>query len=165
MEAKLEKARSIQSYQERKAKTIFASQASILIGSREMWRVYNKTGNGDSPQARQRNLFERIKILFGCVPKLSLQNHKLPGMGNGEGLLSRQNRNMITYQVFKGNSLLSDHATVEDLSKYLTAGSKLAFGNRTKTARNPQGKFEDIKEIRAVYKLREGGYVTIIQNT
>lgn len=65
---------------------------------------------------------------------------------------------MKTYQVFKDNCLVGDRVSIEEARKHLTAGSSLISGNKI-------DKISGEIELRSIHKLREGGKVTIIENT
>ena len=60
---------------------------------------------------------------------------------------------MITYQVFKDNNLIGDGVSIEEARKHLTAGAKIISTVKNKGS----------SESKDVFKLREGGKVTIIQ--
>lgn len=60
---------------------------------------------------------------------------------------------MTTYQLFKDDKLQGDKLTIEQCREYLTAGANQISGTN-----------EGQNEIKSVYKLREGGKITMIQN-
>lgn len=71
---------------------------------------------------------------------------------------------MTTYNVFRDNSLVAEKVSITVAMGHVPAGSVLTSGNKTSTVNKPEGGLEEVTEIRAVYKVRAGGHITIIQN-
>jgi len=72
---------------------------------------------------------------------------------------------MTTYQVFKDNDLIKGNASITEAYHHVPAGSKLISGTTCKSIVKPEGGLEEVIEVKAVFKIRSGGHVTIIQNS
>lgn len=71
---------------------------------------------------------------------------------------------MKTHSVFRNQTLIKEKVPTSELFNYLPAGSRFISGNTIKHERDPEtGKLIEHQEIKAVYKLRQGGTMTFLE--
>lgn len=72
---------------------------------------------------------------------------------------------MKTHSIFKDKSLIKQGVETKDLYNYIPAGARFVSGNSVKIERDPAtGAEVEVTEIKATYRVREGGTITILQD-
>lgn len=72
---------------------------------------------------------------------------------------------MKTHSIFKYKSLIKQGVETKDLYNYIPAGARFISGNSVQIERDPAtGAEVEVIEIKATFKVREGGTITILQD-